>query len=485
MVAEEGFGRSLLAAAGVAVGGPFDVGRETDVHQIEIEPDERIPINALHLSTQAVFIRPDGSGDATLEDGGAYRQCFGAPIHTRTHWRYDAEAAHNWVLGSGPGLWRWQSEAFIAIPPDGDVPPPEGKQYAIPQVIAKSSILETERRLPRSVGEIGLRGLVLLESADWQAFAANETTRDDRNRTDELDPKGARAWRDAPALMRLDVAVNPATIPTNEKIGRYKRMGAGTAWFMPAELGLEDSWRAAALGQNPEVDYATIGKRWLGLSRGVGLAFGAPSTGSPWEPGQGFTLEFVPAGTTMVLSSRTSAGASTTLITVLPSGATTFTGTVAAPTVEAATSVTTPQVTLNGEAKTAVIIQDPVPTWTAHRTHYAPNRTGVLALDMAVEIETASFTAHVNTIHAVKSTGGAYTCTLPGITDVTAPLIGGERIIVADLDGGAAANNITINTDTLDTMIGGTSIAIEADYGQIEFVAVLDGVTGYWLVCEC
>lgn len=105
--------------------GHSDVGSDTDKHQIGKDKDGN-PINALHISTNALF-RKDDKKDAPLEFGGNYIP----PLHGRylvhTFLRYDDDPKHPFVCGDKKGLWKWESECHlheVIVPPDK--PPPPG-----------------------------------------------------------------------------------------------------------------------------------------------------------------------------------------------------------------------------------------------------------------------------------------------------------------------------------------------------------------------
>lgn len=539
MVADDspagGNAKAILASASVNGGGMISVGLLADQHQIAITPDGE-PVNAAHLSTHSIFIRPDGSADSTQEDGGRYRSCGSSPLLTRAWWRHDPERQHAWRFGAGAGLWRWQAEAWIGLiprlPPPDDFPPEpprqppeEGKPFhpggaritprgghggipaepfpgepikpgqpLPPELIEPKPQGSDPRPLAGSVGEIGLRGIVFRASGDWSKFR-HGTGIDNRNAHEELSREAHEEWRTAYAILRTDAAHDPAAIGGAEAgvsgavppASRYNHLAKGTLWFLPAEQGLEDVLHAAnqnyaIANTDARLNPYTLGERVIAYARGVNLAFGSPAADAPWLAANGWQLGQSSATQSLFLWTLSSTGAKTIAAT-FGGGAASFVGTVeASTTLSAGTNLTTPKATFNSEAKTAILEQDPVPTWSVDKTIHIPYRSGVMALDMAVQIETGNFTAEINTIHAVKSTGGAYTCTLPGITDVLLDFVGGERITITDLDGGAVGNNITINTDTLDTIMGGTSIAIEDAYGSLTFMAVIDGVTGYWII---
>jgi len=404
MCADFGFGRELFAAASYNGGGPLDCGNPSDKHKIAASGGLRgKAINAVHLSTQSVFMRPDGSGDASQQDGGRYVQCRAGPVHIEAYWRYDSESFHAWRFGAGAGLWRWQASAFIALPPIEDPPPPEpppkepkrefinfggqrpplkegsppAQPVPSPSAPMVGSLIATDRPLPSSVGEIGVRGLVFRDSADFDSYRLGALTPDDRNQTNPLDYEAIKRWRRAAAVMRFDVAANPNAMSEG---GRYTNIGAGTAWLLPAEIGLEDVIDGQRNGTTPSVDYSVLGKRWLGFGLGVGLAFGWPNTEAPWDPGRGYQFEYDDVGNYFYLRTRSSIGVATDLWTVLSSGATTIRTSVSSPSVVGTTEIKSPALVATGTGKDAQIIKDPAGSWADVRTQKLQDFDGTLAL---------------------------------------------------------------------------------------------------------
>lgn len=510
MVGEHGMGRSILAAAGHKAGGPLEVGKPADIHKIGVDPATGEPINALHLSTLTLFQRPDGSGDSSQEDGGQYRPTLPAPLTTPAFWRHDSERFHNWSLGVGPGLWRWQASSFIAtIPddvdkgkkdgfpeprPDGTSPPTEPvippdnfgfpKPGPLPPEIFDTEVLPRDpkgnRKLAGTVGEIALRGLVLRESLDWKNYQDRKTTIDSRNQITELSREAEREWIDAPALIRMDIASDPSSRSKSPN-NRYASVAAGVAWLLPAEMGLEDIVEANRNGSNPLIDYSTIGKRWLGFGRGVNLHFGHASQNGPWERGQGFSMEFVPAGTIFKISSVSSTGTATDIFTMLSSGALSLASSVSAPTIYGTNLVDTDELSLSSEPKSLSLIQDTGGSWGTNRQQMFKDRDGIVALDaLETQVYTGNFNATMDKVHGVKASGGAYTATLPAISASNS----GKLLVIADIDGGAISNNITVNVSGSDLIMGGASLSIEDAYGCLKLRAILDGSQGVW-IREC
>lgn len=518
MVGEHGMGRSLLAAAGHKAGGPLEVGSPNDIHRIGRDPATGEPINALHLSTYSLFERPDGSGDASQEDGGRYRPVRSAPLTTPAWWRHDAESFHNWSLGVGPGQWRWQASSFIAAIPDdpdkgkpggggppiplppagggpktsdpldpGQIPPDNfgfPKPGPLPPEIYITEILPRDpkgnRPLAGTAGEIAVRGLVFRESLDWKNFQDNKWAIDSRNQLSELSREAEQDWIDAPSLIRVDVASDPSSRSKSTN-NRYASVGAGIAWLLPAELGLEEIVDANRNGSNPLIDYTTIGKRWLGFGRGVNLHFGNASTNGPWERGQGISFEFVPAGTFWKMTSVSSSGTATDIATMLSSGAFSTLSSVTSPAIYGTNLVDTDELFLSSEAKSLSLIQDTGGSWGSNRQQVFKDRDGTVALDaLETEVYTANFNATMDKVHGVKASGGAYTGTLPAISASNV----GKLLVIADIDGGAISNNITVNAAGSDLIIGGSSTTIEDAYGCLKLRPILDGSQGIW-IREC
>lgn len=444
MCADFGFGKDVYAAASYNAGGPFDSGNATDQHQVAKERGYGgIPgraINALHLSTNAIRIRPDGTGDGPEQDSGQYRPCLRGPVEVESYWRFDPEPLHKWKLGGGRGLWRWQSSAFIAAIPDRDrkkkerplddggpprplppanpVPsrplnppqiPPDNFGFPRPgglppellgPVYVQSGVLKTVRPLASTVGEIGLRGLVYRESADWKSFSDSGWALDDRNRLAELDEESEQAWADAAAVVRVDVASSPYS---NTSTGRYQSVSGGTVWHLPAEMGLEDHIEATNQGQSPQINYATIGKRYLGMAWGVGLAWGKPALSEPWKPGVGFSLEYEPAGTFMRWYANSNTGTQTTLMTMLSGGATSFVSTLSATTITASVSFVSDTYVVTGAAKTLSLEQDSGGSWGTDRAQVYQDADGTIALLEANQ----EFSGDLTLSGELAHTGGA------------------------------------------------------------------------------
>jgi len=93
------------------------------------------------------------------------------------------------------------------------------------------------------------------------------------------------------------------------------------------------------------------------------------------------------------------------------------------------------------------------------------------------EVNTASKTIDTdNCMYGVTYTGtGAVTLTLPPVSSNQ-----GMKIGICDEGGNASANNITINADVGDTIIGVTSVKIDGDYNSINLYN--DG-TSQWFIC--
>lgn len=135
----------VLASMSARQGGPIDVGGIADIHQLAVNADKE-PLNAAHLSTKALYRGPGGSGDdasfgdGPLEFGGKYIPPTKGPYVVSAFLRWDKDEPHDFVKGSRPGKWRFQSEAFFQIigvpypPPrcDGGRPQPQPGGQAVP-----------------------------------------------------------------------------------------------------------------------------------------------------------------------------------------------------------------------------------------------------------------------------------------------------------------------------------------------------------------
>lgn len=88
--------------------GHSDVGSQSDKHSHGTDKDGR-PINALHLSTNALF-RRDDFYDAPLEFGGNYVDPIHGDYLMPVYLRYDSRPSHPFTCGPRKGLWRWESE---------------------------------------------------------------------------------------------------------------------------------------------------------------------------------------------------------------------------------------------------------------------------------------------------------------------------------------------------------------------------------------
>jgi hypothetical protein len=77
-----------------------------------------------------------------------------------------------------------------------------------------------------------------------------------------------------------------------------------------------------------------------------------------------------------------------------------------------------------------------------------------------------------DSITLADTAGGAFSLTMPNITDPTI----GTQYIIKDQGGNCASNALTINQSTSGHTIDGlTSIALESDYGSVTMVAAKDG----------
>lgn len=285
MCVDGGFGGQVFGAAAGIVGGPLIVGSPTDQHPIGNTGDgDRI--NALHIGVNALRIRDDLSGDGPERDDGEYVPCVGGPLLVETYWRFDSEAQHTWALGTGKGQWRHQSASFLAIippldpplpPPTDELPPPPGTIFVpnpedfsgpfytpptgAPTAPTLADRFEEPVAIASSVGEIGLRGLVLRASGDFDSRSSSAI--DQRARFDPLDDERRAEWVNAPSVLRIDVHADYR----QDYKGRYQHQAPGVAWLMPSDTTLE----RALDGDEPTV----TGSRYLGL-HDVRFAWGDP-----------------------------------------------------------------------------------------------------------------------------------------------------------------------------------------------------------------
>lgn len=75
----------------------------------------------------------------------------------------------------------------------------------------------------------------------------------------------------------------------------------------------------------------------------------------------------------------------------------------------------------------------------------------------------------------VDTSGGAVTITLG--TDIVEE---GKHIYIKDVGGAGGTNAITINTEGSETVDGGTSISVSANYGAAELV--VDDSSNWWSI---
>ena len=127
--ADRAKGRSVIfAAAGASAGGPLDVGRSRDKHQIGMTRDGE-PINALGLSIYSLFRSPfigigfaaagaspaiDHDAPLDFDTVTPYTAKIDGPFLTRVHLRYDTTVDHRFGCGPRNGMWRWETGSFFA-----------------------------------------------------------------------------------------------------------------------------------------------------------------------------------------------------------------------------------------------------------------------------------------------------------------------------------------------------------------------------------
>lgn len=124
---------AALAMMSARRGGPVDVGGNGCQHQIgETTDGERV--NAAHLSTRTLMRSPLGREGPLDYTDEPYSKPPASLFKTRAHIKFDAEAGHDWVLGTGLGRYRLEAESlFTPPPPIGDPPPRKPKDEDPPK----------------------------------------------------------------------------------------------------------------------------------------------------------------------------------------------------------------------------------------------------------------------------------------------------------------------------------------------------------------
>lgn len=98
--------------------------------------------------------------------------------------------------------------------------------------------------------------------------------------------------------------------------------------------------------------------------------------------------------------------------------------------------------------------------------------------DSVEDVDSATATLGGKRTYSVSyTTTGAVTLTLPDLTSSDI----GRRYTICDTAGNAGTNNITVNRASTDTINGGTSAVISANYGSLTLVYAQDGK---WVIVE-
>lgn len=120
----------VVGAASARVSGPLDVGSSSCPHRLGVTKDSE-PINALHLSTSALWISSGGDAplDITDEPEPEVQRVGGIPA--RVLCRIDSRASHTWIGGGLPTLRRWSVNIPVydsppLTPPTPPTPQPPG-----------------------------------------------------------------------------------------------------------------------------------------------------------------------------------------------------------------------------------------------------------------------------------------------------------------------------------------------------------------------
>tara|TARA_R110002072_G_scaffold35076_2_gene104152 strand:- start:5003 stop:7939 length:2937 start_codon:yes stop_codon:yes gene_type:complete len=120
----------VYALASAHAGGPFDVGEAADIHRVGLDEDGN-PINALHLSTRALFRGGGGDGPLYFE-GGQQEAATGYGGRAPVHLRWNPNRSHIGPCGETlRGAWDWVAEVPFFVPEDREPPPPGGDKIII------------------------------------------------------------------------------------------------------------------------------------------------------------------------------------------------------------------------------------------------------------------------------------------------------------------------------------------------------------------
>ena len=291
-------GSELLAIVSHSAGGPFHPGVPKDPHKLGRDGDGH-PCNALHLSTEALFIRPTN----TAEDGpmlfeDEYLEGDDLDVVTKVHCAFDEDT----------GLWRWWGtapeedgnpfpEPPTPITPPKDPPPPTTPTDPDPPTTPRGGQPPPLPPIPPPVPSTPAQPIAVRQGSESRIATRVDHTR----RWLEMSvaamsfraaPWGTgfplltqskghdrRPWNaDAPTVLRLVTFGNQgrlgngfSTYTQAPKSARYEGgTGSGGLWFLPPEVGGEDYAADFAPGNR------SLSSSFLGIGPGVSLAFGSP-----------------------------------------------------------------------------------------------------------------------------------------------------------------------------------------------------------------
>lgn len=110
------FGNGVVGYTAAGFGGPFELGKSDDQHVLGKTLDGE-PIHPVHLSTDSIFYGK--GGDAPLAfTPTIYTEPEEQPVRTKVYLRYSPGGVHKWGGRIGKGLWEFEGESTIYIPPE-------------------------------------------------------------------------------------------------------------------------------------------------------------------------------------------------------------------------------------------------------------------------------------------------------------------------------------------------------------------------------
>ncbi|MGB1226177.1 MAG: hypothetical protein ACPHCN_18825, partial [Mycobacterium sp.] len=112
--------------------GPFLTGGEGDTHRLGVDKDGH-PINAIHLSTEALWKGLEGDGPFAFRGELFEEPEPDGPFLQRTYLRWNPAHSHTFCAGNRPGRWEWETPTWFYVPdpeekPDPQ-PPPKGDRF--------------------------------------------------------------------------------------------------------------------------------------------------------------------------------------------------------------------------------------------------------------------------------------------------------------------------------------------------------------------